>query len=835
MSRRARVGRQPAVQQSVTSTLVSIARQMQASRDSNIMDAWKNGGEFEGHKVTDDMALAYWKKRESGLDPKDPGFDTAQTQIMQLQYGIEQSKADLQHVQGKINDQQYAQFFIKWAAKVPKNGEFWRVLQKDAASLMESAKSKAKSNADKAKQDAFNLFTEGKNKDINVGNALTKALGDIAGETGLDLEANGDRLLELLGADYAKNPDKYRVLADAIKVNGGGFNGTFTHAWAANQIAQASAAYGDVATRAHKDGYATAYSQASGGQSSMASWGADLKVWSPAQVYDQAYSAFQKVWGDPNASYRDKADAAKVFSGVATKLSTTPGISTASSQMFAADAARALGQPAGDVPSFGPTMLGAGHAGIDPKIEQTVAMTTQAQMMMDQTPGAYVYASMSPDGTFDSSGKAPVGIIPVGSMPKDVVFVAVPGLNGKPSMVAVQPHDVVVNDPNDPKASPTVIGKTVSYQVGGSTVTMYGIQDRNGNASWVLRSPYADGVTGATDKSGNLVLTLPGVADPAARAAQIDAKYGTNLVDQLKHTPGASGVSSVIYQRDPATNKVTAKMTVKFDGSGFSATQSAYTLDPNTGLTVEGNAATVGISVNTPQELAAAVVAPSVLSGGVKDGYLSPVAASIGAADSTMASSQVASLAQDPSFQHAFVNQTMQTLGIQNPLDPRIASAWDSATSKASDRPVGSYGDPSSISSRARTDLSYPGTATQDPAHTQATITFGGQNLKLPGLPAYLNNAQGQAPSLNMDTMFKGGAKFADSVLQPGQQPGMPATPGGTITPTQTPTPTTAPAPTPTPTPTPTTAPPSNGDPSSIGSRAYAPPPPPPPPITGPR
>src|SRR5512138_1618276 len=94
-SRRGSFGLQPRVAPNITGQIVALAREYAAKRDANIMDAWRNGGTFEGKKVTDEMVLAYWKEKQEGLSKDDPNYNANANQIMQLQYGIEQSKQDL--------------------------------------------------------------------------------------------------------------------------------------------------------------------------------------------------------------------------------------------------------------------------------------------------------------------------------------------------------------------------------------------------------------------------------------------------------------------------------------------------------------------------------------------------------------------------------------------------------------------------------------------------------------------------------------------------------------------------------------------------------------------
>jgi hypothetical protein len=147
-----------------------------------------------------------------------------------------------------------------------------------------------------------------------------------------------------------------------------------------------------------------------------------------------------------------------------------------------------------------------------------------------------------------------------------------------------------------------------------------------------------------------------------------------------------------------------------------------------------------------------------------------------------MTAGQVAALAQDPAFQHAFVTQTMQNFGTNNAMDPRVLSAWRNITEKANQgwqmhddalrRQAWANG------AMGRTDLSYPGAQRPDPTTAPATVNFGGKDIKVPGLPAYLVNQQG---GLNVSTPYDvfAAAAFAQSVLPPGMTPGYQGLPEG--------------------------------------------------------
>lgn len=143
MARTGKFGKRPRPVQSLTSIIIAISREMQAQRDRNIVEAWRTGGEFEGHQVTDDQILAYWKSRLDGLSKKDPLYDAYRNAFIEYTYAIKESVTRTQLAQGKISLNQAANFYLQYAKKVPRNSEFWRILQRDAAELLRQAKAQA--------------------------------------------------------------------------------------------------------------------------------------------------------------------------------------------------------------------------------------------------------------------------------------------------------------------------------------------------------------------------------------------------------------------------------------------------------------------------------------------------------------------------------------------------------------------------------------------------------------------------------------------------------------------------------------------------------------------
>lgn len=808
MARRGRRGYMPRVSPSIASTIIAASREMQSTKDSTIMDAWQNGGVFQGAKVTDESVLAYWRKRQAGLDRKDPFYEQIKDNVMQLEYGIAQSKADLLHVQGKMSDGQYAKFFTDWAKKVPRDSEFWRSLQKDAAQLMESAKARGRAASEKAKVDAFNAFVKSTtDKDIAIGNELTSAVAKLANQTGLDIEGNGDKLLSMLTDNLKSHPDEYRALRDALAKGDPGFNGQITHGYFSSHLQSANRGFDLIADRASKGGFATAYASAVKAQSDMSQWGQSLAAWPVAQAYQTASNAFHKVWDNPYASTMDKQSAAAAFSMAIGKMQKTPGLGPDSKLMLDADAKRLLGEEAGDSPSFGAMV---GHAGVDQKIAADVSVYTQQTTEMAANPLAYAYAPVDANGQYDPTGKGRIGIVPAGAVPPGAQAIVVPSLGGTAQTVMVMPHAVYATDPNDPTGSPKQVGFSVSYNIAGKTVDMYGYQDANGQNRWSLSSPYASGATLAKDQKGDIYVT----AGTSNLSAQIGSIQG--LTDEQRKTLAAGGQISTVgntSSKGKAGVKTTTTVSIK-DGQVVRSIKSDQ-IDA-TGTTVSSSTTPGALTAFNPVD----ILDPSRRIAGEVYGvtYTSPIAASVAAASATQTSDQASRLASDPAFQQAFLSQTMQTLGTSNPLDPRIADAWKGITIPAPTTDPG-LSDPKRArafdGAQKRGDLVYPGAPVGEAMKGSLSINFGKTGeLKLPGLPSYLGDQQADMSGLG--GMIAGGMAGLNAMLPglglgtPGQTAaGSPApTPATTVTPTVT---TTTPTPTPTKAPTPTpvaTAPP---------------------------
>lgn len=155
MSRTGTFGRRPRSAPSLTNTLIAIAREFQNQRAQNIMDAWKQGGTFEGKKATDEEVLKFWREKAKGVSKDDPLHDTYQNAYTQLDYTIHESKMTAAYATGKATDGQMVAFYLGWAKKVPKNSEFYRVLQRDAGQYMRNQRARSDAAAKRAAEELY--------------------------------------------------------------------------------------------------------------------------------------------------------------------------------------------------------------------------------------------------------------------------------------------------------------------------------------------------------------------------------------------------------------------------------------------------------------------------------------------------------------------------------------------------------------------------------------------------------------------------------------------------------------------------------------------------------
>jgi hypothetical protein len=556
--RRARFGKLPRVAQSLGPTILAAAAQMESQRDQNVMDAWKNGGTFEGKPVTDEVALAYWRGREVGMDPKDPAYEALSNTVTQLDYGIHQSKEDLLYKQGKISDRTYANFFLDWSKKVPKNSEFWRTLQKDAAQFIQHAAASGRAGSARGKAAAFNTYQDSINKKYTgLGSLLTDWMTRVAQSYNLIgkneeldkfvLKGENDpgrmeQLLSLINEDRKANPGNYVQFDAAIKQFDPHWDGQITSEYFGRALKNQITGYQLLQTAAIKAGYSTQAKAAAKALGQTNDLAGQVDSWPTAAAYSIARDKFENVMKDPSATDLDKWNAAQSFATSAEGFAKKPGLDPAMSQRLGNDAACWRGsQDCQNQDSFyenylGLTSPGSSQPAVDAstgvkatgenaKAQKDMALIGFWRQQYEANPGAYVYAHYVLDSagnpTYDPKEAGPIGIVPlasVASSPNNNSVIPVVTVTGDTIMQVVTKKDIVVDDPFD-SSSHTVIGQSITFNEGGVQRTLYGIP-RDGVMDWTAVSPFSQDVNAAVKPDGIHLTVNPAVLgiDNAAAA-----------------------------------------------------------------------------------------------------------------------------------------------------------------------------------------------------------------------------------------------------------------------------------------------------------------------------
>jgi hypothetical protein len=113
--------------------------QYENARDRNILDAWLNGGQFEGKKVTDERIMKFYKMRRNQYTKDDPEYDYWDQKHTQIDYQIGESKMLLRYEQGGIKEGGAARWYQQNAKRFPKNSEAWREAMRNAARFKKAA------------------------------------------------------------------------------------------------------------------------------------------------------------------------------------------------------------------------------------------------------------------------------------------------------------------------------------------------------------------------------------------------------------------------------------------------------------------------------------------------------------------------------------------------------------------------------------------------------------------------------------------------------------------------------------------------------------------------
>lgn len=749
MARRASFGRRPRVQQNITGTLVAIAREMQNREDANIMNAWQNGGKVHGRAVTDEMVLAYWTRRRKTLDKADPSYDQINNQISQLEYAVAQSKADLLHVQGKMSDQAFAKFYLNWAKKVPRNSEFWRTLQKDAAALMATAKQKVRTvDPARARAEAFQKFQDGKyEKDIRLGEALTAAIEKQERASGKDRDGFGDDLISMLNDAIKSNPGEYRELIQMLNTRGN-YNGTITRSFLEAELSRAEDGAADIADRAKAGGYVGAWKGALDVASKFADWHENTNGWDVGAAYLKQEALWRKAQGE-GSSIIDRNVANQRFAAWAEKQSKNTKLDPATRSMYATTAARLNGKGDTVDPSLPDvrSTIGGGGGIITDEVAQKIAWDNQQVANMQANPDGYVYAPVDRNGKIDPNGTIEI-----------VSVSALSGLNTVPMPqqttagttvnVAAVVETIYAQDPNNPK-NLVAVGQRVQQRVGAQTISHVTIQDSRGRTRVVgAEEAMADGVTESRDGQGRVIWSMP---QPTSAQRANDLLVAAQAID--KNNGGKTSVAANIQAQLEAgvpvdSIKIDSSLPIYDANTGSKSGKTTYSIEGGRIVANDYNVAmlpdgTEGETTKVRTEvlggasnfLPGSVIDPTMVSAPYIPGltYNSATARGLSEHISNIPPEQARAYLSDEKNNFEFIKAEMAALGTNNPYDPRIARDYKDAQIGAQildQRDI----ERNVALANYRVDLEFPGVKT-DAAEKPVSISFGGQTLSVPKPP----------------------------------------------------------------------------------------------------
>lgn len=850
MARRGKFGKLTVVSSSITSSIISIAREMQQAEYQNMLDAWQKGGTVDGKPVTDEMFLKYVKGRLDGLSKSDPMYDSWKLQYDQTDYGIQESKQYTAYKQGKLSDAGMAQFYLNWAKKVPVNSEFYRTLQKDAAQFTQAAAARGRAGASKAKSDAYNSYAqEIGNKYIAVGDILTQTMTTIAKNNNLigadqdlsDFMLAGqndpgrmETLLAQINAAMKADPKQYAAFVNQIKSYDPSWDGNLTSSYFASALKSSVQGHNLLASRASADGYtsvAKAQNKAAGTATTL---GAEVKSWPVATSYSQARETFDRVYNDPTATQLDKQQAAADFADKIDTFAKTPGLDAAMANRLLNDSAALRGDPrAANQPSFYENYLGSQHltvgstsvntgdaSGENVRFQTEMQRAAFMQQQMASNPLAYVYASstIGPDGqpTYDPSGKGEVAIVPVASVAVsgNTAVIPVPTVGGDAIMQAVPIHEIVMDDPTGRNSKGTTVGVSMQYNMGGQKVTLYGVTRPDGSVDWTPVSPFNDNVSETAGSDGTVHLSIPSTTDPNVELSALDKQYpGIGLAGIFQKGVPAAG-EKWTYQTAAKPGKGQAgtgsEVTITWTGQGFTTSTQDKAYDA--AGSVVGTQSSATVPVTPPQDVKAVWDNARLAAGpNPRLDFTTPAMAALVASKSS--GDAVVSAWNNPLFQQKLYDEEVKAAGGDPNKLAAIAAADQNLAHNMADIGPDVVYHADREYANGRGDLLVQSLGMQKTGQPAVPAVKTGTSIIVPGVPAA---SSGEHPGKEQDSLLSMAGSLVSQqptfqgrgglglTLAPAPKPTPTTTP--TATPTAKPTPTSPPASTP-PAPTPTPAP----------------------------
>jgi hypothetical protein len=645
VARTGQFGRSPRVAASLTNTLVAIAREFQRQRDQNLMDAWQKGGQFEGQKATDALVLAHWKERMAGVSKDDPLYDTYKNAHTQLDYSIHESKMTASYALGNKSDGEMVKFYLGWAKKVPKNSEFYRVLQRDAGQYMRAQAATSEAEKRQAAEDRYQRMQNGtRDRKEAGGEYLIETLRRVAqsgyadGAIGPLIEGPGSgsdltafdptdpeqmlRLLDVITVGTGTkgrggsvgNPDtiyhdddKNPVTGEDILKRIAKFDPKFTPgqpfdvAYVTGMLDRQIDGLNERIERARKTGHETDAVSLEKSKSYVAELNREVAAWPIQKSYTDLRETFDRVAQDPSSSPAAVMKAWQSYSGSLQRLADDPRIADndALRSRIVAEALLQTGTPTLNE-SF--TGMDGGFSGnaedtgvlkfnIERAQEQVEAVAKgQAVWTYGKTEGGVFV----PQAGGNEVGASDPQTIAAGGTNAQTITVADPR-GGSPMQMVVTavPVMATAKDPVTGEALPSTSTNPVAYaynvQKGGVSQVIYGFQTTGDGFVFSSDPPWDKDKLGVPGMNGNKPITVdmtPIVAERYAAAGNGDVAAGKALVLAANADLGSGWTVQGAGTSGPKGQAVAKPGDLVFDPSALlltdTRTGTGGSADPNT-------------------------------------------------------------------------------------------------------------------------------------------------------------------------------------------------------------------------------------------------------------
>lgn len=603
MARRAKIGQAPRAAQSLTATIIAIAREMQNQEAQNLMDAWQKGGSWEGKKATDEEVLKYWNGRLKDIATTDPNYDTYKNTVYQLDYTIHESKVQTAYAQGKMTEGQVASFYLGWANKVPRDSEFYRVLQRDAAQFTRAAAAKSKAAVAQAQEKAYQdgqLSTYNRHEatgnylqgiltkyaqtkgaligaDGNISNfdpsdpqAIINFINSISNTPGVTNKREGGNVPGGVAGVLYHDPLTGKAVTgqqvlDTLHKMDPHFNGQLTLGYVTGALTDQMRGQTIRLERATKTGHSTDVNRIMGDQRSTSEFARETKAWPAVAAYEAARTIFLQTWGNkanpPEVMLAAHDQYVKDLTAIADKYPALDDNTRTRimNEATGVSSTTTLAEDPFGLANQDNTTTGIGHKGDTAETQFDVNRYANMKAAVDAGAAYWTTGTTDSNGIFHAGGGGTEIGASQDKQPPNSQIVYVPqggNMPMLPLLVPTRPVYAKIVDENGNSIGSTPnqaqVGLSTDVPINGVMTRLYGFKTTDGETRWTQDAPWAKGVTEDDSGKDSIVLTYAVTKPDPNTIADGDPTWhiktkpdGTQVIDGVN--PG-----TIVF--DPARN-----------------------------------------------------------------------------------------------------------------------------------------------------------------------------------------------------------------------------------------------------------------------------------------